>query len=100
MKGPSMARTPPVPAENQSPFPIEEAPHPEPTGEPTAAETANAALEKGIASARDGIATAREQAGPMVEKAKQFAKDRPWTAAALIGSLAVAVLGSLRRGKL
>lgn len=91
-----MARTPPVPAESQSPFPIEEPPH----AEPTAAETANAALEKGIASARDGIATARAQAGPMVEKAKQFAKDRPWAAAALIGSLAVAVLGSLRRGKL
>lgn len=52
------------------------------------------------ASIDQGIATARDQAGPMVEKAKQFAKDRPWTAAALIGSIAVAVMGSLRRGKL
>ena len=95
-----MARTPPVPTENQSPFPIAEPPHAEATAAGTTSASANAALEKGIASARDGIATAREQAGPMVEKAKQFAKDRPWTAAALIGSLAVAVLGSLRRGKL
>lgn len=92
-----MARTPPVPADNLSPYPIEEASH---AIEQTAVESANAVIDKGIASARDGIATAREQAGPLAEKAKQFAKDRPWTAAALIGSIAVAVLGSLRRGKL
>lgn len=91
-----MTKIPPVPADSQSPFPIAEPPH----TEPTAAESANAVVEQGIASARDGIATAREQAGPLIEKAKQFAKDRPWTAAALIGSLAVAALGSLRRGKL
>lgn len=97
-----MARTPPVPAENQSPYPVEEPPHVavQTTATDTAADTANVTLDKGIATARDGIATAREQAGPLAEKAKQFAKDRPWTAAALIGSLAVAVLGSLRRGKL
>lgn len=57
-------------------------------------------LDKGLTTARDGIATAREQAGPLAEKAKQFAKDRPWAAAALVGSIAAAVLGSLRRGKL
>lgn len=91
-----MVKTPPVPAGNLSPYPVEEPAH----AEPTAAETANAALEKGIAGARDSIATAREQVGPLTEKAKQFAKDRPWTAAALIGSIAVAVMGSLRRGKL
>ncbi len=34
--------------------------------------------------------------GPIVEKAKQFAKDRPWAAAALVGTIALALLNTLR----
>lgn len=89
-----MARTPPVPAENQSPYPVAEPAHPVPTT------TTYDDTSLMPASLDQGIATAREQVGPLVEKAKQFAKDRPWTAAALLGSLAVAVMGSLRRGRL
>lgn len=89
-----MARTPPVPAENQSIYPIDEPPHATPPA------TLDEAASSASATVDRGIAAAREQAGPLVEKAKQFAKDRPWTAAALIGSIAVAVMGSLRRGKL
>ena len=33
---------------------------------------------------------------PLAEKAKSFAKARPWTSAALVGVAALAVLNSLR----
>ena len=42
------------------------------------------------------MASAREAVGPLAEKATQFVKDRPWTAAALIGTLALATLNTLR----
>ena len=33
---------------------------------------------------------------PLTEKAKNFAKDRPWASAALVGVAAVALLNTLR----
>lgn len=91
-----MSNTPPVPADNQSPYPIAEPPH----TPPAATTTADASTGPAIAGIDQGIASAREQLGPLADKAKQFAKDRPWAAAALLGTIAAAVLGSLRRGKL
>lgn len=39
---------------------------------------------------------AKAQAGPLVDKARGFAKARPWTAAALAGVVGLAVLNTLR----
>ncbi len=38
--------------------------------------------------------------GPIADKARGFAKDRPWTSAALAGVAAIAVLNTLRGKKL
>lgn len=35
-------------------------------------------------------------ANPTIDKARQFAKDRPWATAALVGVVGMAVLNSLR----
>lgn len=71
---------------------------------PTTATPTDTTVSDATAAARaqidKGIATAREQAGPLADKAKTFAKERPWATAALLGTVAAAVLGSLRRGKL
>jgi ElaB/YqjD/DUF883 family membrane-anchored ribosome-binding protein len=42
--------------------------------------------------ARDAIANP----GPVVEKAKSFAKERPYAAAALVGVVGLAILNTLR----
>lgn len=42
------------------------------------------------------IATAKEKAAPYVEKARGFAKARPFAAAALAGVVGLAVLNTLR----
>lgn len=38
----------------------------------------------------------RPGASPTIDKAKQFAKDRPWATAALVGVVGMAVLNTLR----
>ncbi|WP_242098057.1 CsbD family protein [Sphingomonas sp. CROZ-RG-20F-R02-07] len=43
-------------------------------------------------AARDAIG----DPGPLLDKARAFAKDRPWTTAALVGTLGVAVFNTLR----
>jgi uncharacterized protein YjbJ (UPF0337 family) len=45
-----------------------------------------------IGSAKDALGAP----GPLVDKAKAFAKDRPWAAAALVGTIALAVFNSLK----
>lgn len=47
------------------------------------------AVQKGLAPGVDGQPE-------VVGKAKQFAKDRPWAAAALVGVVGMAVLNTLR----
>lgn len=82
-----MSRTPPVPEGNQSPFPATEAPR----------ESANkSVVDQASTQLNQGVAAARDAAGPLVEKARTFVKERPWTAAALIGSIGLAVINSLR----
>lgn len=49
-------------------------------------------IQKTIGDATSGTG----QSGEMVGKAKQFAKDRPWAAAALAGVVGMAVLNTLR----
>jgi ElaB/YqjD/DUF883 family membrane-anchored ribosome-binding protein len=89
-----MSRTPPVPEANQSPFPVAEPPHGDTgastsAGEESVVDQASAQFDRGVTAARDA-------AGPLVDKAKTFVKERPWTAAALIGSIGLAVFNSLR----
>ncbi|WP_374944851.1 CsbD family protein [Sphingomonas sp.] len=43
-----------------------------------------------------GYGVARDNVGPLAEKAKQFARDRPYTAAALAGVVGLAILNTLR----
>ena len=45
-----------------------------------------------IGSAKDAIGNP----GPLVDKAKAFAKDRPWTAAALVGTIGLALFNTLK----
>ena len=45
-----------------------------------------------IGAAKDAIANP----GPLLDKAKAFAKDRPWATAALVGTLGLALINTLR----
>lgn len=81
-----MSRTPPVPEANQSPFPTQEPPH----------QTDGSAVDQASATLGQGVTAARDAAGPLIDKARTFVRERPWTSAALIGSIGLAVLNSVR----
>ncbi|KQR80443.1 CsbD family protein [Sphingomonas sp. Leaf343] len=52
-----------------------------------------------VGTAKQAAGAAREaiaNPGPVVEKAKSFAKERPYAAAALIGVVGLAILNTLR----
>lgn len=53
-------------------------------------------LQQSLGAARDAVA---EGVGPLAEKAKTFARERPWATAALVGTIALAVLNTLRGKK-
>lgn len=53
-------------------------------------------IHNGKTALTDDIATHFAGDAPLTEKAKSFAKARPWTAAAFVGAAAVAVLSTLR----
>ena len=38
----------------------------------------------------------KDKAGPLVDQARQFAKDRPWATAALLGTIGIALINTLR----
>jgi len=38
----------------------------------------------------------KDKVGPLVDQAKQFAKDRPWATAALLGTIGLALINTLR----
>lgn len=88
-----MSRTPPVPEANQSPFPVAEAPH---DNSGSSNSDSGSVLDQASTSLNDGVTAARDAAGPLVDKARTFVKERPWAAAALIGSIGLAVFNSLR----
>jgi len=50
-------------------------------------------LQQSYGAAKDAIA---QGAGPLADKAKTFAKERPWATAALVGTIALAVFNTLR----
>ena len=83
-----MSHTPPVPEASQSPFPRVEPPHPTPAVE--------AATVKATDTVQGGVAAAQDAVGPLVEKARTFARARPYATAALVGTIALAVFNSLR----
>lgn len=89
-----MSRTPPVPEANQSPFPVAETPH---VGTGSAdGNDGGSVVDQASTSLNQGVTAARDAAGPLVDKARSFVKERPWTAAALIGSIGLAVFNTLR----
>ena len=45
-----------------------------------------------VGAARDAIANP----GPLVDKARAFARERPWATAALVGTLGIALINTLR----
>lgn len=47
----------------------------------------------------DAIRTHFSGDAPLTEKARSFAKARPWTSAAFVGVAAVAILNTLRGGR-
>lgn len=51
-------------------------------------------LQKAVGAAGDAV-----NAGPLADKARSFAKQRPWATAALAGVLGVALLNTLRGKK-
>ena len=38
----------------------------------------------------------KDKAGPLVDQARQFAKDRPWATAAVLGTIGLALINTLR----
>ena len=38
----------------------------------------------------------KDKVGPLVDQARQFAKDRPWATAALLGTIGIALINTLR----
>lgn len=52
-----------------------------------------AQVQKGYGAAKDAVLNG---SGPLVEKARGFAKDRPFAAAALVGVVGLAILNTLR----
>jgi ElaB/YqjD/DUF883 family membrane-anchored ribosome-binding protein len=56
-------------------------------------QTAGAKAQQAYGSARDAFT---EKAGPLADKARGFAKERPFAAAALAGVVGIAILNTLR----
>jgi len=50
-------------------------------------------LQQSYGAARDAVV---QGVGPLADKAKAFARERPWAAAALAGTIALAVFNTLR----
>lgn len=104
-----MSKSPPVPAGNQSPYPVQEPPH-DISAASSSADDATArfdgardAIGEQLTTAREALGeqlnTAKEAAAPLVENARAFAKARPWATAALVGTIALAVVNTLRGKK-
>ena len=53
-------------------------------------------VQKTIGDTKEAVA---KNAAPLADKARKFANDRPWTAAALVGVVGVAILNTLRGKK-
>ena len=62
----------------------------------TASEEANASESNGKTALADAFRTHFSGDAPLTEKAKSFAKARPWTSAAFVGIAALALLNTLR----
>lgn len=87
-----MSHTPPVPEASQSPFPRAEPPH---VASPVAS-TVGATATQASDAVQSGVAAEQDAVGPLVEKAKTFARERPYATAALVGTIGLALFNSLR----
>ncbi|GAA0670389.1 uncharacterized protein YjbJ (UPF0337 family) [Sphingomonas insulae] len=61
-----------------------------------AADQLSGKVQKTIGDTKEAVA---RNAAPLADKARKFANDRPWTAAALVGVVGVAILNTLRGKK-
>jgi hypothetical protein len=61
-----------------------------------ATRTTNQQRSKGKTALIDSLRTHFSGDAPVLEKAKSFAKARPWTSAAFVGVAAIALLNTLR----
>ena len=59
-------------------------------------DTTTAEVHNGKTALTDDIRTHFTGDAPMTEKAKSFAKARPWASAALLGVAGIAILNTLR----
>jgi uncharacterized protein YjbJ (UPF0337 family) len=50
-------------------------------------------VQQSYGAARDAVANG---VGPLADQAKRFARERPWATAALVGTLALALINTLR----
>lgn len=62
----------------------------------TTATTTETPKSNGKTALTDALRTHFSGGAPITEKAKNFAKARPWTSAAFVGVAAVALLNTLR----
>ncbi|MDB5705376.1 MAG: CsbD family protein [Sphingomonas bacterium] len=53
-------------------------------------------VQQSYGAARDAVANG---VGPLADQAKRFARERPWATAALVGTLALALINTLRGKK-
>ena len=83
-----MTHARPIPEASQSPYPLQEPPHTA-TASDTTDTSAPATVSGGLAQASDAIT-------PIADKAKAFAKARPYATAALVGTVALALFNTLR----
>src|SRR6478609_4956320 len=63
---------------------------------PTTTASPTASSSNGKTGLADAFRTHFSGDGPIVDKAKSFAKDRPWATGALLGVTAIALLNTLR----
>ena len=82
-----MTQAPPVPQANQSPYPATEPTRTHQQAQSSTPQATNDATP--LASVRDRIA-------PLQANATSFAKSRPYATAALVGTVALALFGTLR----
>jgi hypothetical protein len=88
-----MTQAPPIPQANTSPYPQAEPPHTGATGSTGTSANEGTSATSGIT---DTLNSARAAVAPLPGNAAKFAKARPFAAAALVGTVALALFGTLR----
>jgi uncharacterized protein YjbJ (UPF0337 family) len=56
----------------------------------------NGVVDQVAGQVQKTIGAAKEAAGPLADQAKRFARERPWATAALLGTIGLALINTLR----